>query len=382
MMQNISILGCTGSIGRQTIAVAQHLGINVRAMSANRNIKLAEEQARLLRPEILAVSDETAAGSLKISLADTDIRVLAGEESLIEVAAIDNCDCVVTAVSGSVGLRPTLAAIDLGKRIALANKETLVCAGDIVMARAKEKGAEIIPVDSEHSAIFQSLAGQGTRREIAKILLTASGGPFRGKKLSEIYDKTPAEALRHPNWSMGAKITVDSATMMNKGLEFIEAMHLFDVSPDEIEVLIHPQSIIHSAVEFVDGCVVAQLGVPDMGLPIQYALTYPERKSSEAERLDLTKAASLEFFAPDLENTPCLALAMECARIGGTAPCVMSAANEEAVGLFLQEKIPFGKIYECVLSALESIDIIKSPTLDDILAHDALARSIVKKGNQ
>ena len=379
MMQNISILGCTGSIGRQTIAVAQHLGINVRAMSANRNAKLAEEQARLLRPEILAVSDETAAGSLKISLADTDIRVLSGEESLIEVAAIDNCDCVVTAVSGSVGLRPTLAAIDLGRRIALANKETLVCAGDIVMARAKEKGAEIIPVDSEHSAIFQSLAGQGTRREIAKILLTASGGPFRGKKLAEVYDKTPAEALRHPNWSMGAKITVDSATMMNKGLEFIEAMHLFDVTPDEIEVLIHPQSIIHSAVEFVDGCVVAQLGVPDMGLPIQYALTYPDRKVSEAQRLDLTEAASLEFFAPDLENTPCLALAMDCARRGGTAPCVMSAANEEAVGLFLKEKISFARIYECVLSALESINIIESPTLEDILVSDKQARAFVMK---
>ncbi|MBR4953884.1 MAG: 1-deoxy-D-xylulose-5-phosphate reductoisomerase [Oscillospiraceae bacterium] len=379
MMQNISILGCTGSIGRQTIAVAQHLGIKVRALSANRNIKLAEEQARLLRPDILAVCDEAAARSLKISLADTSVRVLSGEESLVEAACAPECDCVVTAVSGSVGLRPTLAAIDLGRRIALANKETLVCAGDIVMARAKEKNAEIIPVDSEHSAIFQSLAGQGTRREIAKILLTASGGPFRGKKLAEIYDKTPAEALRHPNWSMGAKITVDSATMMNKGLEFIEAMHLFGVSPDEIEVLIHPQSIIHSAVEFVDGCVVAQLGVPDMGLPIQYALTYPERKGSEAERLGLTKAASLEFFAPDLENTPCLALAMDCARRGGTAPCVMSAANEEAVGLFLQEKISFGKIYECVLSALESINIIESPTLDDILAQDAEARAYVKK---
>ncbi len=377
MMQNIAILGSTGSIGRQTVAAAKRLGIRVAALTANRSTELLEAQARELHPELVAVCDENAARELKTALADTGIRVLGGAEALTEAAAMPGTDCVVTAVSGSVGLRPTLAAIEQKKRIALANKETLVCAGEIVMARARECGAEIIPVDSEHSAIFQSLAGRAPG-ELARILLTASGGPFRGLTREQTYYKTPAEAVAHPNWSMGAKISVDSATMMNKGLEFIEAMHLFSVEPDRISVLIHPQSVVHSAVELVDGTVIAQLGVPDMGLPIQYALTYPERAASAAERLDLFRTGALEFFEPDLENTPCLALAMDAARRGGGAPCVLSAANEAAVALFLQGRISFGQIYECTVAALENISIISRPGLEQLLELDREARDFVQ----
>ena len=378
MMRNISILGSTGSIGRQTCAVAEHLGIKVCALAARRDIKLLEAQARRFRPRLVAVFEEKAAAELRLALADTDIEVVSGEAGLIAAATMEECDCVVTAVSGSIGLRPTLAAIDRRKRIALANKETLVCAGEIVMARAAEKGAEIIPVDSEHSAIFQSMGGMARKEELRRILLTGSGGPFRGQTREETYYKTPAQAVSHPNWSMGAKISVDSATMMNKGLEFIEAMHLFAVAPENITVLIHPQSIIHSAVEMVDGSVIAQLAVPDMGLPIQYALTYPERVPSQSVSLDLFSAADMHFERPDLEKTPCLRLAMDSAKEGGTAPCVMSAANEAAVGLFLEEKIPFGAIYECVAEALDSINIIGKPSLEEIIAADALARETVK----
>ena len=270
MVHSISILGSTGSIGRQTVAVAEHLGLNVRALTTNRNIQLAEEQARRLHPAFVAVTDEASAKALRIALADTDIAVGGGEYALCEAAVISDTDAVVTAVSGAVGLRPTLAAIEKGRRIALANKETLVCAGDIVMRRARECGAEIVPVDSEHSAIFQCLTGR--EGELHKILLTGSGGPFRGRPREELEDVTPEQAVKHPNWSMGAKISVDSATMMNKGLEFIEAMHLFGVTPDDIQVVIHPQSVIHSMVELVDGTVIAQLGVPDMGLPAPTAL--------------------------------------------------------------------------------------------------------------
>ncbi|MGN1002425.1 MAG: 1-deoxy-D-xylulose-5-phosphate reductoisomerase [Oscillospiraceae bacterium] len=379
MIQTISILGSTGSIGRQTCAVAEHLGIRVEAIAANRDIKLLEEQARRFRPRLAAVYDPSAAGALKIALADTGTRVVSGAEGLLEAATLEECDCVVTAVSGSIGLRPTLAAIDQRKRIALANKETLVCAGDIVMARAFEKGAEIIPVDSEHSAIFQSLGGVLRSDKLKRVLLTGSGGPFRGLSREETYDKTPAQAVAHPNWSMGAKISVDSATMMNKGLEFIEAMHLFGVSPDAITVLVHPQSVIHSAVELTDGSVIAQMAAPDMGLPIQYALTYPDRAPSRTEPLDLFAMGDLHFERPDLTKTPCLALAMDAARRGGTAPCVLSAANEAAVAAFLGGKIPFGKIYECVLSALDSISMIESPTLEEILQADGEAREFVKK---
>ena len=378
MEKAISILGCTGSIGRQTIAVAEHIGMPVAALTANRKIDMLEQQARKLKPKFVAVYDEAAAKQFKLAVADTDIRVGSGMEGLIEAATLDDIDCVVTAVSGAVGLKPTLAAIDERKRIALANKETLVCAGDIVMARAKEKGAEIVPVDSEHSAIFQCLMGR-QKNELRKILLTGSGGPFRGKARAELEDVTPEQAVKHPNWSMGAKISVDSATMMNKGLEFIEAMHLFGVSPDDIEVVVHPQSVIHSMVELVDGTVIAQLGVPDMGLPIQLALTYPERQASMFERLDFTKLRDLSFEAPDFEKTPCLRLAMDCARIGGTAPCVMSAANEVAVGLFLGHKLGYNRIYDLSAAAVEKVGVVQNPDLDTILSADAAARAFVRE---
>lgn len=376
MVKSISVLGCTGSIGRQTIAVAEHIGMPVAALTANRKIDLLEEQARRLHPRFVAVYDEQAAKQFKIAVADTDIQVGSGIEGLIRAATMEETDCVVTAVSGAVGLKPTLAAIDGKKRIALANKETLVCAGDIVMARAAEKGAEIVPVDSEHSAIFQCLMGR-EKGELRKILLTGSGGPFRGKARAELEDVTPEQAVKHPNWSMGAKISVDSATMMNKGLEFVEAMHLFGVTPDDIQVVIHPQSVIHSMVELVDGTVIAQLGVPDMGLPIQLALTYPQRCPSMFSRLDFTTLQSLSFEAPDYEKTPCLKLAMDCARMGGTAPCVMSAANEVAVGLFLRHQLGYNRIYDAAASAVEKVGVVQNPDLETILAADAAARAYV-----
>ena len=376
MVRAISILGCTGSIGRQTIAVAEHINMPVAALTANRKIDLLEEQARRLHPKFVAVYDEAAAKQFRIAVADTDIRVGSGMAGLIEAATMEESDCVVTAVSGSVGLRPTLAAIDERKRIALANKETLVCAGDIVMARAEEKGAEIVPVDSEHSAIFQCLMGR-KKGELRKILLTGSGGPFRGKERRELEDVTPEQAVKHPNWSMGAKISVDSATMMNKGLEFIEAMHLFSVTPDDIQVVIHPQSVIHSMVELIDGTVIAQMGVPDMGLPIQLALTYPERQESMFERLDFTRLKDLSFEAPDFEKTPCLKLAMDAARTGGTAPCVMSAANEVAVGMFLRHELGYNRIYDAAAGAIEAVGVVQDPDLDTILEADAAARAYV-----
>ena len=376
MVRAISILGCTGSIGRQTIAVAEHINMPVAALTANRKIDLLEEQARRRHPKFVAVYDEAAAKQFKIAVADTDIRVGSGMAGLIEAATMEESDCVVTAVSGSVGLRPTLAAIDERKRIALANKETLVCAGDIVMARAEEKGAEIVPVDSEHSAIFQCLMGR-KKGELRKILLTGSGGPFRGKERRELENVTPEQAVKHPNWSMGAKISVDSATMMNKGLEFIEAMHLFSVTPDDIQVVIHPQSVIHSMVELIDGTVIAQMGVPDMGLPIQLALTYPERQESMFERLDFTRLKDLSFEAPDFEKTPCLKLAMDAARTGGTAPCVMSAANEVAVGMFLRHELGYNRIYDAAAGAIEAVGVVQDPDLDTILEADAAARAYV-----
>ena len=376
MISSVSILGSTGSIGRQSIAAAEYLGIPVTALAANRKIDMVEEQARRLKPEFVAIYDENAANDLRIRLADTDIKVGSGMAGLIEAAG--HAECVVTAVSGSVGLRPTLAAIDAKKRIALANKETLVCAGELVMPRAELMGAEIVPVDSEHSAIFQCLMGR-KKSELKKILLTGSGGPFRGKSRAELSGVTPEQAVRHPNWSMGAKISVDSATMMNKGLEFIEAMHLFGVTPDDIQVVVHPQSIIHSMVELVDGTVIAQLGVPDMGLPIQLAMTYPERTASPFKRLDFRDMKDMTFEAPDYEKTPCLKLAMDCAREGGTAPCVMSAANEAAVALFLQHRLGYNQIYDSVLAAVESIEIVSKPDLEAILAADEAARVFVRE---
>ncbi|MFR6023307.1 MAG: 1-deoxy-D-xylulose-5-phosphate reductoisomerase [Oscillospiraceae bacterium] len=378
MVKSTAILGSTGSIGRQSVAVCEHLGIRVSAMTTNRNVDLLLEQAARLKPEYVAAFDEAASAKLREALSGSGITVGApGEEGLRAAAVWENTDCVVTAVSGAVGLRPTLDAIGAKRRIALANKETLVCAGSIVMARARETGAEIVPVDSEHSAIFQCLNGR--RGELRKILLTGSGGPFRGWTRERTKDVTPERAVKHPNWSMGAKISVDSATMMNKGLEFIEAMHLFGVTPDDIEVLIHPESVVHSAVELVDGTVIAQLGVPDMSLPIQYALTWPERCESESGRLDLTAMSGLHFMKPDLERMPCLTLAMDCARRGGNAPAVMSAANEVAVGMFLSGKLGYNEIYESVEYALGRIGFIAEPSLEDILSSDGEARTLVKE---
>lgn len=376
MVTAISILGSTGSIGRQTVSAAEHLGLPVRAITAQRNIRLLEEQARRLRPALAAVYEPQAAAQLRIALADTDIRVVSGMEGLLEAALVAGADCVVTGVSGSVGLRPTLAAIDAGRRIALANKETLVCAGTLVMARARARGAEIIPVDSEHSAIFQCLAGRRPG-ELRRILLTASGGPFRGWTRAQTASVTPEQAVRHPNWSMGAKISVDSATMMNKGLEFIEAMHLFSVSPEQIRVLIHPQSAIHSMVELCDGAVIAQLASPSMDLPIQYALTWPERRPAQTPPLDFAALGSMTFFEPVLSELPCLRLAMDCARRGGTAPAILSAANEAAVALFLQRKIGYNEIYDCVADALSRIEINQTPELEEILQADSAARKLV-----
>ena len=376
MVKAISVLGCTGSIGRQTLAAAEHIGLRVAALTAQRKIDLLEQQARKYHPAFCAVYDEEAAKQFKIAVADTDIRVGVGMEGLLEAATLAESDCVVTAVSGAVGLKPTLAAIAEKKRIALANKETLVCAGEIVMRAAKEQGAEIVPVDSEHSAIFQCLMGRKTG-ELHKILLTGSGGPFRGRRREELEDVTPEQAVKHPNWSMGAKISVDSATMMNKGLEFVEAMHLFGVTPDDITVVIHPQSVIHSMVELCDGTVIAQLGVPDMGLPIQLALTYPERCPSMFEHLDFYKLRDLTFEAPDYEKTPCLKLAMDCARTGGTAPCVMSAANEVAVHMFLRRELGYNRIYDAAAGAVEKLGAVQHPDLETILEADAAARSYV-----
>ena len=378
MVKAISILGSSGSIGRQTAAVAQHLHIPVKAISVRKDIARAEEQARLFRPDLVAVYDEDAAAALRERIADLKIPVLSGEEGLIAAATVPTADCVVTAVSGAIGLKPTLAAIDTGRRIALANKETLVCAGPIVMDRAKKMGAEILPVDSEHSAIFQCLTGRD-RSELHKILLTGSGGPFRGKSVEELENITPEQAVKHPNWSMGAKISVDSATMMNKGLEFIEAMHLFSCTPDEIQIIIHPESVIHSMVELVDGSVIAQLGVPDMGLPIQLALTWPERKASASERLDFTALRKMTFEEPDLKKLPCLALALQCARTGGTATTVLSAANEVAVAKFLNHEIGYNDIYRSVEQALNHVELIRNPNLEEILGADQAARAYIRE---
>ncbi len=368
----ISILGSSGSIGTQTIEVAQKLNIGVAALAVGRNIALAEEQARLLRPKLVAVYDEAAAKTLKTALADTDISVGGGMSAILEAAALPEADTVVAAMSGAVGLQPALTALEAKKRLAFANKETLVCAGEIVMKKAAETGAEILPVDSEHSAIFQCLQGGG---ELKRLIITASGGPFRGKKRHELTNITRADALRHPNWSMGAKITVDSATLMNKGLEFIEAMHLFAVSPDDISVLVHPQSIVHSMVEFADGSVIAQLGAPDMKLPIQLALTWPKRVNGAATPLDLRKTAALTFEEPDCETFRALPLAMELARHRGTADCcVMNAANEVAALAFLEDRIGFLDIYDVVEKVCARLAGMAAAGLDDVAAADEAAR--------
>lgn len=375
-MKNIVILGSTGSIGTQTIDILDSVEANVCAISVNTNIERAEQQARLLHPSLVAVYNEEKAAALRQKLADTDIRVVAGMDGLIEAATLPEADVIVTAVVGMVGLLPTLAAIDVGKDIALANKETLVCAGQIVMRQAKEKGVAILPVDSEHSAIFQCLQG-AAGNPIHRILLTASGGPFFGMSAQQLRHVTKQQALRHPNWNMGAKITIDSASMMNKGLELIEAMWLYDVEPDDIDIVVHRESIVHSAVEFADGSVIAQMGNPDMRLPIQYALTYPKRVPCKVPPLDLPRQHNLTFFAPDEEAFPAIGLARRAAASRGNVGAVMNGANEAAVALFLQDRIPFYRIAELVWEAMDTVDYLPEITVDDVLESDRAAREIV-----
>ncbi len=374
MSKTISLLGSTGSIGRQSLEVIEALGLQISALTANRSADILEEQCRKFRPRLAVCMDPAAAETLKIKLADTCVKVSAGMEGLIEAATLDGTDTVLTAVMGMVGLRPTLEALKLGRRVALANKETLVCAGDLVMDTARQYGAEIVPVDSEHSAIFQSLQGCKDRGEVRRLILTASGGPFFGKTREELKDVTVAQALKHPNWSMGAKITVDSATMMNKGLEVIEAMRLYAMPLEKISVVIHRESIIHSLVEYCDNTILAQLGSADMRLPIQYALTWPDRVPGPATPLDLLSCPDLTFAAPDEMNFPCLALAKEAARTGGTATAILNGANEVAVDDFLHGKCGFYDISDRVEKALRTVPAVQSPTLEDILAADELAR--------
>lgn len=375
-MKKIAILGSTGSIGTQTVDILPSIDAEVVALTTNRRINLLEEQARALHPKMVCAMDENAAKELKIKLADTDIEVLTGMDGLIACAAESGADIVVTAVVGMVGLLPTMAAIKAGKDIALANKETLVCAGGLVMSAAKQYGVRILPVDSEHSAIFQCVqAANGN--PIDKILLTASGGPFFGKKFEEMRGMTREQALAHPNWSMGAKITIDSATMMNKGLELIEAMWLYDLPPEDIEIVVHRESIVHSAVEFADGAVIAQLGLPDMRLPIQLALTWPQRVPCKVPRMSLAEVAKLTFYAPDYEAFPALNLAKHAASLKGDRGAVLNGANEAAVGLFLNDKIGFTDIAERVAYALDTIPYKKDITLDDVLTADKAAREIV-----
>ena len=379
MVKCVSILGSTGSIGRQTLDIIDNLGLPVAALTAGSNAERMADQCRKYLPKLAVMSTEASAAQLKEMIADLPTAVMWGEEGLIAAATIPEADCVITAVVGMVGLKPTLAAIRAHKRIGLANKETLVCAGQLVMAEAKKQNAEIIPVDSEHSAIFQCLMGCGNRREVKRILLTCSGGPFYGKTREELGVVTKADALKHPNWKMGAKITIDCATLMNKGLEVIEAMRLYDLPLDQVDVLIHRQSIVHSMVEFTDGAVMAQLGAPDMRLPIQLAMTYPERSATPVDFLDLTTCGALTFAHPDMEAFPCLKLARDCAAKGGTACPAMNGANEEAVALFLDDKIGFYDIYELVSRAVEEVPFIAEPTLDEILESDRLAREAVRK---
>ena len=377
MSKVLSILGSTGSIGTQTLDVAAQCGFRVAAITANRSVDRLEAQARRFRPELVVACDPAAAAELKVRLSDTGIRVASGMEGLLEAAVLPAADTVVTAVVGMIGLRPTLAAIDARKRIALANKETLVCAGELVMDRARQTGAEIVPVDSEHSAIFQCLQGSASHGEVKRLILTASGGPFFGRTREQLRHVTRTDALKHPNWSMGAKITVDSATLMNKGLEFIEAMRLYRMPPEKIQIVVHRQSIIHSMVEYCDNAILAQLGTADMRLPIQYALTWPERTPAAATELDLFSCPSLTFERPDPDAFRCLALAVECARKPGTACAILNGANEAAVELFLQDKIGFLDIADLVEYALQSVPAQQTAALEDVLEADRAAREAV-----
>ena len=373
-MKKIAILGSTGSIGTQTLDVVRNNGdIRVVGISAGHNVDKAEEQIREFHPEIAVIYDGQAAEDLRIRVRDTDTRVLSGMDGLLELAVMPDADILVTAIVGMIGIRPTLAAIEAGKDIALANKETLVTAGHLIMPLARKKGVRILPVDSEHSAIFQCLHGED-RRQIHKLLITASGGPFRGRKTAELSNIRPEDALKHPTWSMGRKITIDSATLVNKGLEVMEARWLFDVPLERIQVVVQPQSIIHSMVEFEDGAVMAQLGSPDMRLPIQYALYYPERRYLPGERLDFTKLRSIEIDEPDMETFRGLPLAIQAAKEGGSMPTVFNAANEEAVALFLDHKIGFLDIYRIIEGAMNRHRTIENPDLGQILSIEAETR--------
>ena len=381
MVKCVSILGSTGSIGRQSLDIIGRLPeIRVAALSAGSDVERMAQQCRQFRPALAVMATREAAQRLSEAISDLEIAVAWGEEGLIQAATMEDADCVITAVVGMVGLKPTLAAIRAGKRIGLANKETLVCAGELVMAEAEKYGVEIIPVDSEHSAIFQCLMGNRSKDQIRRLILTCSGGPFFGMDEEQLKTVTKADALKHPNWKMGAKITVDCATLMNKGLEVIEAMRLYGLPAEQVDVVIHRQSIVHSMVEFVDGAVMAQLGTPDMRLPIQLALTYPDRAECPVDRLDLLTCGDLTFRKPDTQRFPCLALAYECAKRGGTACPAMNGANEEAVALFLADKIGFYDIYRLVRTAVEAVPFVENPTLEQILEADRLARRAVSQG--
>ena len=375
----ISLLGSTGSIGRQALEVIAAEDMAVAALTANRDVDRLEEQCRRFRPALAVMMDPAAASDLRVRLADTGIRVAAGMDGLLEAAVLPQADTVLTAVVGIVGLRPTLAAVEAGKRIALANKETLVCGGELVMDGAARSGAEIVPVDSEHSALFQCLQGCRDRGAVRRLILTASGGPFWGWRAAQLAHVTVEQALAPPHWSMGAQISVASAPMMNKGREFIEAMRLYRMPPEKISIVIHRESIIHSLVEYSDHAILAQLGAPDMRLPIQYALTWPRRSEGVAKPLDLLTCPPLTFHAPDCEAFPCLRLALEAARTGGTATAVLNGANEAAVGQFLAGKLSFAGIAQKVEEALAAIPAIQSPGLEEILAADEAARALVNR---
>lgn len=373
----LTILGSTGSIGTQSLDVARRMNYKIGALCANKSVEKMEEQIREFAPIFAVMSDESAARDLKVRVADTTTRVLSGEEAISFVASDDSCDTVLNSLVGMMGLVPTVAAINAGKKIALANKETLVAGGDYVMKLAKEKNVDILPVDSEHSAIFQCLQGKAPNGALKKLILTASGGPFFGYTKEKLSTVTAADALKHPNWDMGSKITIDCSTLMNKGFELIEAVHLFGVEPDKVDVLVHRESIIHSMVEYEDNSVIAQLGVPDMHIPIQYALTYPMRYVSDAKPLDLAKIATLSFYEPDYETFNCLALCKRAINIGGLVPCVVNGANEEAVKLFLKGKIGFLDIYRLCENAYNKQKKINYTTVEEVLEADRAARESV-----
>lgn len=378
MNKKASILGSTGSIGTQSLEVCEKHGIQITALAAHSSTELLEQQARKYHPEYVGIYNESKYAELKERLADTDIKIVCGMEGLCEIAALPQSDIVLNSVVGMVGLLPTLTAISAGKDIALANKETLVAGGELVTALAKEKGVKIYPVDSEHSAIFQCLQGN-KRAQLSKVILTASGGPFFGRSYDELRSVTKADALKHPNWDMGNKITIDSATLMNKGLEFIEAKWLFDLDPDQIEIVVHRQSVVHSAVEYDDYSVIAQLGVPDMKIPIQYALLYPERMPCPTGRLSLTEYGSLTFEKPDYGTFRCLSAAIEAIKRGGAYPCLVNSANEEAVRAFLNDEISFISIGEIVSSLLDEFNPSEIRSYDDVMKADSAARAYVRK---